>query len=134
VGAKRKRRSADRNAGPVHPGVHDSELAFDVIIFQAGVAYASSPRRLFGSGPSNHAGAQTQGMKFIFSPQELRARAETWFERAVSAEEEGDHASAAWRFQQAADLERQADAIEREERACRRAMQAFRPPIRSMFA
>lgn len=52
----------------------------------------------------------------------------------MSAEEEGDHESAAWRFQQATDLERQADAIEREERAHRRAMQAFRPPIRSMFA
>lgn len=73
-------------------------------------------------------------MKFIYSPQELRARAYTWLERAMSAEEEGDHESAAWRFQQATDLERQADAVEREERAHRRAMQAFRPPIRSMFA
>lgn len=42
----RKRRAIDRNASPVTRDVHDSELAFDVIIFQAGVAYASSPRRL----------------------------------------------------------------------------------------
>lgn len=55
---------------------------------------------------------------------QLRRSANVWFDRAASAEEEGDLASAKWRLSEAERLENAADELDRLERLERRAMQA----------